>query len=98
MPNILATTCTDIFISEFISRFAVQRQIVTDQGRQFESHFFQKLCNKLGVDKTRCSSFHPKTNVFKTLADMLAKIVKNNQRDWDTHIPFLLSAYRSFVH
>jgi hypothetical protein len=24
--------------------------------------------------------------VFKTLADMLAKIVKNNQRDWDTHM------------
>jgi transposase InsO family protein len=80
----LATCCT--FISEFISRFGVPRQIVTDQRRQFESHLFQELCNKLGKDKTHCSPFHPQTNglcerVFKTLADMLAKIVKTNQRD-----------------
>jgi hypothetical protein len=34
---------------------------------------------------------------FKTLADMLAKVVDCNQKDWDIHLPFLLLAYRSSV-
>ena len=29
---------------------------------------------------------------------MLAKVVKENQRDWDSHIPKVLFAYRTALH
>ena len=33
-----------------------------------------------------------------TLEAMLAKLVKENQKDWDLHIPKVLFAYRTAVH
>lgn len=48
-----AQTVADVLITEFICRFGTPRRIHTDQGREFESTLFSKLCLKLGISKTR---------------------------------------------
>ncbi|MCW4335043.1 MAG: RNase H-like domain-containing protein [Candidatus Thiodiazotropha endolucinida] len=103
LKNMEAVTIANIFINEFVSRFGLCRQLLTDQGRQFESILFKEICDLLDIDKKRCTSFHPQTNGIqerfnRTIEDMLSKYVSANQKDWDDYLPLLLLAYRSSVH
>ena len=105
MPNQEASTCAEKLVAEFISRFGVPRQLHSDQGRNFESTLFAEMCQTLGIEKTRTTPFHPKSDGMverfnKTLTDMLAKMINpaERQKDWDEYIPFALMAYRSSVH
>ena len=98
-----ATTVSRILVKEVISRFGCPLQILTDQGPEFESLLFKQLCDGLQIDKIRTSSYKPSTNAtverfHRTLNSMLAKCVSETQRDWDEHIPMVLSAYRASVH
>ena len=61
-----------------------------------------EVCNLLGVKKINTTAYHPQTNGLterfnRTLTDMLAKKVDKSGRDWDTHLPFVLFAYRTSV-
>jgi len=103
MKDQTAQTIATIFVNEFISRYGLVRQIITDQGRQFESSLFQEICRILDIDKVRTSAFRPSSNgqierINRTILDMLSKYVSVNQRDWDQYLPLLLLAYRSSVH
>ena len=86
-----------------MSRYGLSRQILTDQGRQFESVLFKEICALMDIDKKRNTSFHPQTNGIqerfnRTVEDIVSKFVSANQRDWDEYLPLLLLAYRSSVH
>ncbi|MCG7879153.1 MAG: RNase H-like domain-containing protein [Candidatus Thiodiazotropha endolucinida] len=103
LKNMEAETVATVFVSEFVSRYGLCRQILTDQGKQFESKLFKGICELLDIDKKRSTSFHPQTNGIqerfnRTIEDMLSKYVSANQRDWDEYLPMLLLAYRSSIH
>ena len=73
MPDQEAMTVARLFVSDFVCRFGIPRQIVSDQGRQFESQLFQEMCKLLDVDKTRISAFHPQAN---GLVERLNRLLK----------------------
>ena len=56
MPNQEAITVARKFFSEFICRFGVPYEILTDQGTQFQSTLFTELAGLLDMDKTRTSA------------------------------------------
>ena len=92
-----------MLVEEFVARFGIPRQIHSDQGRNFESKVFQEMCKLLGMDKTRPTPLHPQSDGMverfnRTIEGMLFKFVAENQRDWDSHLPILMMAYRSAVH
>ena len=100
LPNQEAVTIAEKLVTEFVCRFGAPMQILTDQGRQFESKLFAEICTLLDIDKTRTSSFHPQTNGLverfnRTLEGMLRPFVSHHQQDWDEYLPMLLMAYRS---
>jgi len=73
-------------------------QILTDQGPNFESNLFQQLCRLMCVDKIRTTPYKPSTNgnierFHGTMHSMLAKLVSENQRDWDEKLPAVAFAY-----
>ena len=103
IPNQEATTVARVLFEEFVARFGIPRQIHSDQGRNFESKVFQEMCKSLGMDKTRTTPLHPQSDGMverfnRTIEEMLSKFVAENQRDWDSHLPILMMAYRSAVH
>ena len=103
IKDIEAITVSKVFVEEFVSPYGMCRQILTDQGTQFQSRLFQEICRLLDIDKKRSTSFHPQTNGIqerfnRTIEDMLSKYISANQRDWDEHLTLLLLAYRSSVH
>lgn len=103
MPEQSAATVAHLLVTEVICRFGVPLQIHTDQGRNFESVLFQEICRLLDIEKTRTTPLHPQSDgmverLNRTLEDMLAKFVQENQRNWDELLPLLSMAYRSAVH
>ena len=95
--------CAEIIVAEFVSRFGVLLQIHSDQGCNFESAVFQRMCELLDIDKTRTTALHPQSDGMvvrfnRTLENQSAIFVEKNQEDWDRWIPFVLMAYRSSVH
>lgn len=36
--------------------------LLTDQGRNFESHLVKSICQLFGIDKRRTTAYHPQTD------------------------------------
>ena len=62
IPNHRAQTVADVIVTGFIARFGVMQQLHSDQGREFESDLFQKICRLLDIDKTRTVPYNPKSD------------------------------------
>ena len=80
IKNMDALTVAKVFVEEFVSRHALCRQILTDQGAQLESKLFKEICRLLDIDKKRSTSFHPQTNGIqerfnRTIEDMLSNYI-----------------------
>ena len=93
----------ETLVKNFVCRFAVPLIIHSDQGRNFESLVFSEMCRVLGIHKTRTTPLYSQSDRMvewfnHTIKDQLSKFVDDNHKDWDTHVPLLLMAYRTAVH
>ena len=60
----------------------------------------RELCSLLGMKKARTTPYHPHCDglverLNRTLLDLLAKHVDENQKNWDEWIATVLMVYRS---
>ena len=62
MYDMTAESCAQAFFESWISRFCSPLVITTDQGKQFESAFFNELLKILGSKRIRTTSYHPEPN------------------------------------
>jgi transposase InsO family protein len=103
MKTQTAEECANHFVREFVCRFGMPRQLHSDQGRQFESDLWQQMCAMLNIHKTRTTPGHPQSDgqterMNRTLLDVLAKLTRDKQTDWDLHLDMAMAAYRGSVH
>ena len=103
LVDLTAKTVGDKLLTEFICRFGVPLTIHADQGREFESHLFQHLCEALGADRTRTTPCHPQSDGMverqnRTIQQMLSAYVNEKRDDWSDHLDLIMMAYKSFVH
>jgi hypothetical protein len=75
-----AQTCADVIVTEFVTRFGVPKQLHSDQGPEFESNLFRKLCELLEIDKMRTCPYRPQSDGLverfnRTLQQMLTMFV-----------------------
>ena len=62
LPNQETVTVVEVLVTEFVCRFGVPLELHSDQGRNFESAVFAKMCNLLGIEKTRTTPLHPQSD------------------------------------
>ena len=72
--------------------------VLTDNGPQFASLFFQGVCNLMGIRNLYTSTYHPQTNgqvkrSKKTLVDMFMHYIEDHQDNWDELVSALALAY-----
>ena len=98
-----SSTLATVLVDQFISRYGVPVVLHSDQGANLCSEVIKTICKLLAMDQTRTSAYHPQGNgqverFNRTLEAMLAKNVKDNQRDWDQWLQKVLFAYRTSLH
>ena len=98
-----ALTVADTLVTEVFCRYGCPQLIHSDQGREFQSTLMKEVCKLLGITQTRTTPYHPQSDgqverFNRTLLAMLAKVCDDSPEDWDDHLPYVLSAYRSTVH
>lgn len=96
-------TLATILLNEVVCRYGVPTSLHSDQGANLCSTVIQSLCQMLGITTTRTSAYHPEGNgqvehFNCTVEAMLAKMVDDNQHDWDSQLPKALFAYRTAIH
>lgn len=57
-----ASTVADKLMEQIFWRFGMPRQILTDQGSNFECKLFQELCKRMEIDKIRTTAYRPSGN------------------------------------
>ncbi|TYK16512.1 uncharacterized protein E5676_scaffold21G003210 [Cucumis melo var. makuwa] len=86
--------------THIIYRYSIPHRIVTDNGRQFNNTFMDKLCEKFNFKQYKSSMYNAATNGLaeafnKTLCSLLKKVVSKTKRDWQEKIGEVLWAYRT---
>ena len=55
-------TLTSTLMDEVICRFGVPTQLHSDQGSNLNAEVNHKLCQLLGIQRTRTTAYHPQGN------------------------------------
>ena len=98
LTTITAEAVAQAFLSGWISRFGVPSTIVTDRGRQFESHLWKALMVFLGSKRTRTTAYHPQTNgMVERFHRQLKAALKaqHNPTAWMDALPLVLLGIRT---
>jgi transposase InsO family protein len=103
LRNHTAVTVAKALYEVVFTRYGVPLQLLSDRGPEFESELISELCKWLGIDKLRTTPYKPSTNAVverfhRTLNSILAKMVRENQRDWCSRLQTAMAAYRASVH
>jgi transposase InsO family protein len=98
-----AATIADIFFNQFVCRFGVPAEIITDLGGGFVSGLFTQLCKRLGINKMTTTAYRPQGNganerVHQTLYTILRMVTNQGGRDWRAKLPHALYVYRNSYH
>ena len=86
LSNHTAPVVARALMTHVFSRFGVPRQLLSDQGPEFESESFCQLMQWLEVDKLRTTAYRPSTNgvaerFHRASKSMLGKVVCESQRN-----------------
>ncbi len=90
-------------VNGFFARFGYPAQLVSDQGRNFESSLFAEMCRLLHIKKSRTTAYRPSANgqaerMNRTLMAAVRFFVNKDHDNWDDYVPLIASAIRSSVN
>ena len=103
VPDQTAPTVAKVILNEVVARFGCPYNILSDQGRNYESKIFEDFCRLLEIRKTRTTPGNPRCNgqterFNRTLLKMIKSYIRGNDEDWDQNLGCLTAAYRATVH
>ena len=99
IPDMSTETICNAFMLHWVARFGVPDSITTDRGSQFESRFFNKLLEILGITHNRTTAYHAQSN---GLIERWHRSLKNalrstEQHNWIERLPLVLLGLRSTI-
>ena len=91
------------FCEAWIFKRGPPESVLTDNGKQFASRFFQSVCKLLGLNNVYISAYHPQANgraerYNRTLQNMLMCFVEEHHDSCDKYASTLTSVYNCHVH
>ncbi|KAL7889979.1 hypothetical protein AOLI_G00022370 [Acnodon oligacanthus] len=103
LPNDHAVTVAEALTAEWVCRYGVPQTLHSDQGSNFESDVFRRMCKLLGIEKTHTTPFRPQSDgqverFNATLQKILATTAERCHWDWDLMTPLAVMAYRTTEH
>ena len=100
LVTMTATDCATALVENWIARYGVPTDIVTDQGRQFISTIWVELLRSLGIISSRTTPYHPQSNgmverMHRTLKERLMS--RRAGVLWMDHLPAVMMGLRASV-
>ena len=85
--------------SHLFTRFGIPTSIHSDCGAQFTSNLFREVSNKLGINISTTTPYHPQSNgiverMHRDLGNMLRSNNLTGEADWETMLDYALYAMR----
>jgi transposase InsO family protein len=98
-----AETVARTLVEQVFTRFGVPIAMLSDCGKEVDGNLMKAVCRLLNIDKMHTTFYKPSTNsaierLHRTMNSMLGKVVAEHQKDWDTHLPYVMAAYRASRH
>lgn len=98
IEEITAEKVASVLYEAWITRFGCPITITTDRGRQFESELFRQLMQRMGIQRTRTTAYHPQCNGMverwhRTLKTALTARLKSTT--WTYELPTVLLGLRA---
>ena len=98
-----ADTITEAIFNNWVWRFGIPTELVTDQGKEFTAGICKKLWKKLDVIHSTTTPRHPQCYsqaevVNKTIAKYLAAFVDESTLDWESYLHPLMFSYNTSFH
>jgi len=98
-----AVTVAKYLVERVFLVYEVPTQLLSDRGAEFKGSVLSEVYRLMEIDRIRTTSYKLSTNgaldrVHRTLNTMLGKIVSEQQRDWDSHVAYVLAAYNANEH
>ena len=96
----LSATETGLALQTIITRHSCPETVLTDQGTNFVSNVFKKICNTYGIKHQTSSAYHHQTigkveRFHKFMENSLSTIVKKDQTNWPKLVGSCLFVYRT---
>jgi len=103
VKNMEADTIADKLVEEYICRYGIPEEILTDRGANFMSELFLELCRQLKIQKLNTTAYHREGNganerMHGTLYTILRASTNLRGRDWKRQLPIAMFVYRNLVH
>ena len=99
-----ATVVAQTFFDGWVaSGYGIPHFLLTDNGTQFLSKFFQTFCRTLGLKPVFTSAYRPSTNgqterFNRTVVEFMCAYVSEHQRDWDELASIATYSYNTKPH
>jgi len=98
-----ALTVSSAFIDTWVAAYGIPASVLTDNGPQFASVYYQGILGLLGIASNNTSPYHPQTNGQvernnRTLVRQLRCYIAEHQKESDSHLSLLTTAYNTQVH
>jgi transposase InsO family protein len=91
------------FMLYVILQYGPPCSFVTDQGTQFMSDIFNRLCKLLKINKLNTRAYRPESNgalerIHKTMIEYLRCFCNSKTTDWDKYLPFTCFVFNTTPH
>ncbi|PNF38366.1 hypothetical protein B7P43_G08976, partial [Cryptotermes secundus] len=98
-----AEEVANAFVKNIILLYGIPTEVVTDQGSNFMSDIFKRVCKLFKIEKICTTAYHPESNgalerTHKTLANYLRCFCDKRLNNWDEWLPFACFTYNTTPH
>ena len=102
LPDKTNQSVWNAFANYFIPRHGIPEILITDNGKEFTAHEWERYLAQIGVKHNVTTPVHPQSNgkierFNCTLKEILQKLMNNNPAAWEDKLGDALYAYRNAV-
>ena len=103
IPNKEAATVARVLVEQVLCRMGLPVALLSDRGKEVDGQLMREMCRLMNVDKVRKTSYKASTNAaverfHRTLNSLIGRTIEENQREWDSLLPYVMAAYWSSTH
>lgn len=90
-------------VNNFICKFGIPKQILTDQGNDFTLNILKEVAKLFRIKHIQTTAYHPQSNgalerSHATLADYLKHYISDRQTDWCQWVNFAMFSFNTTPH